>query len=97
MGFFSSIGKMFKATAPRFIKGIKSASPKIVRGIKSGAGKLMKGIKSLGQRMGFLKSAPKSSANIKNIKGTGGFGQMIRGSRPKRGQGWIGAVDDVML
>jgi hypothetical protein len=98
MGFFSTIGRMFKNVAPKFIKGIKASAPKIMKGIKSGAGKLMKGLKSAGQRLGLIaKSTSKSPANIRNIKGGGQFAKIIRGSRPKRSEGWIGAVDDVML
>jgi len=98
MGFFSSIGRMFKAVAPKIIKGIKASAPKIMRGVKSGAGKVMKGVKRLGRKLGILKTpASKSPANIKNIKGSGQFAQIIRGSKPKRSEGWIGGVDDVML
>ena len=98
MGFFSSIGRMFKAVAPKIIKGIKASAPKIMRGVKAGAGKIMKGVKRVGRKLGILKKpASKSPANIKNIKGSGQFAQIIRGSRPKKSEGWIGAVDDVML
>jgi len=98
MGLFSSIGRAFKSIAPKIIKGIKASAPKIMKGVKAGAGKIMKGIKSVGQRLGiFKKPVSKSASNIKNMKGTGGFAQMIRGSKPSRSEGWIGAVDDVML
>ena len=98
MSFLSSIGRMFKALAPKVIKGIKASAPKIVKGIKSGAGKIKKGLKSTAQKLGILKkSAPKSPANIKNIKGSGQFAQIIRGSRPKKGEGFVEAVDSLML
>ena len=98
MGFFSTIGRMFKSVAPKLIKGIKASAPKIMKGIKSGAGKVMKGLKSAGQRLGLLKkSVPKSPANIRNIKGSGQFAQVIRGSRPARGEGFVAGVDSLML
>ena len=69
-----------------------------MKGVKSGAGKIMKGLKSAGQRLGIIKkSVPKSASNIKNIKGSGQFAQIIRGSRPKRGEGFVSGVDSLML
>ena len=98
MGFFSTIGRMFKSVAPKVIKGIKASAPKILKGVKAGAGKLMKGLKSAGQRLGLIaKSTSKSPANIRNIKGGGQFAQVIRGSRPKRGEGFVSGVDSLML
>lgn len=98
MGLFGSIGRIFKGVAPKIIKGFKRSAPKIMRGIKSGAGKVMRGLKSVGQRLGILKKpVSKSASNIKNIKGSGQFAQIVRGSRPTKSEGWIGAVDDVML
>ena len=98
MSFLSSIGRMLKAIAPKVIKGIKASAPKIIKGIKKGAGKIKKGLKSAGQKLGiFKKSDPKSAANIKNIKGSGQFAQIIRGSRPKRGEGFVSGVDSLML
>ena len=98
MSFLSSIGRMFKALAPKVIKGIKASAPKIVKGVKSGAGKIKKGLKSAGQKLGILKKPiSKSPSNIKNIKGSGQFAQIIRGSRPTRNEGFVAGVDSLML
>jgi phage-related protein len=98
MSFLSSIGRMFKSIAPKVIKGIKASAPKIVKGVKAGAGKIKKGLKSAAQKLGILKKPiSKSPSNIKNIKGSGQFAQIIRGSRPKRGEGFVSGVDSLML
>lgn len=98
MSFLSSIGRMLKAIAPKVIKGIKASAPKIMRGVVRGVGKIKKGIKNIGRKLGILKKpVSKSRANIKNIKGSGQFAQIVRGSRPKRSEGFVEGVDSLML